>query len=211
MREPDLFWWTGATHADGYIPKADGRIKEIRLRVSEPSLQMLIKWRSILDAITEKRHRIAVENMYDRRYARSYEQYVVRESSRYGLARIVEVLAERELNPLAFEVPALCSYNDELGAAYLAGVIDGDGCIQLRKSSDGYRLEKLLKIASDKRAPLEAIRTLLRSLGLPDGYITDYANHSDLWVYLNKHAQAWSRQFMLAHLAIGRKRDKLTY
>ncbi|NYZ78474.1 LAGLIDADG family homing endonuclease [Candidatus Micrarchaeota archaeon] len=209
MNRQDLFWWAGATHADGYIYRHNGSIREIRLRVSEPSFQMLLKWQKILDVMTDKRHKIHVEQMYDPRYDRHFEQYVVRESSKPVINKIIKKFSEENINLLTFEAPSSAFGNELNTAAYLAGVIDGDGCIQVRKSYFDGRIEKLIKITSGIREPLESIQELMEKSNLQKGYITDYTNHYDLWIYLNKTLLEWCKKFLCGELSIKRKVERL--
>lgn len=91
---------------------------------------------------------------------------------------------------------------------YIAGVIDGDGCFQIRKRYSDPGHERLLKIADKDPEKLLAIQNLLLKNNMPKGYITEYSNHSDLWIYINKRFNKWLMANVLPHMAITRKKNK---
>ena len=209
MNLSDYYWWTGVTHTDGYVYRSEGRIREIRLRVSEPSFEMLVKWKEILDEMTIHSHSLLLEKMYDPRYDRHFIQYLVREGSTKRINFLLDYLSVFRINPLEYTVPAGAMGDVEYGWAYLAGVIDGDGCIQIRRNLGNKRNELLLKISSATESPLASIQDLLISLNIPKGYLSRYDNHTDLWVYLNKDAHSRFKQFIIKHMSFKKKLGRL--
>jgi hypothetical protein len=209
MFDCDFFWWLGALHADGYVYTRKNRFQELRLRVSACSLPMLLKWKRILDELTGKEHKILVEQMYDSRYDRHFEQYLIREGSVKTLEKLALLFTSFGVQLGKLAVPTSALENSVLGGGYLAGLIDGDGCVQIRRSSDGKRTERLIKIASNDKRHLKEVQTLLASMSLPDGYISTYPNHVDLWVFVSSATAVKLNRLVVPHLAIGRKAERL--
>ncbi|MFH1779688.1 MAG: LAGLIDADG family homing endonuclease [Candidatus Micrarchaeota archaeon] len=205
MNERDVYWWLGVTHADGYFYFKNNKVRELRLRVSICSLSMLKKWGKIIDKLTEKKHRLLLEKMYDPRSERKFDQYLVREGSQASLSLLNSLFLKKKIKLTSIVVPDCCYHSNVRSGAYLAGIIDGDGCIQLRKHYVDGHLERLLKITTNNKKHLEQIQSLLRSVGLSSGYITDYVRHFDLWVYLNKKSIGWFKKYVVQNLAIKRK------
>lgn len=205
MNRKQLFWWLGVLYSDGYLYHKGGKIREIRLRVSKSSLEMLLKWKKILDSLTRKDHRVLVEHMYDGRYDRHFDQYLIREASGKCIASVMDKFSKFGADLNTFQPPPSAFMNKPLAGAYLAGVIDGDGCIQLRKNYADSHLETLLKISTNVKAPLVHLQKLFLSVGLPRGYITEYPGHCDLWLYLGKDSREWFKKFVCSELAIKRK------
>jgi intein/homing endonuclease len=170
---------------------------------------MLKKWKLILDELTGKEHSLLVEKMYDPRYDRHYQQYLVRDGSKKSILRLFKLLETDGIHLYSYKVPNIALNDPVLAGAYLAGVIDGDGCIQLRKSYEGNRLERLLKISSKDRPPLESIQSMLRNFKLADGYIVQYANHADLWLFLSAELINWFGKYVKPRLTIDSKRSRL--
>jgi len=193
----DLFWLLGVLHTDGYIYRREGKIKELRLRVGLCSFEMLIKWKTILDSLTGKQHKILQENHYDKRYNKTRISLCVRESSKTAIESII-----RELPDLS------CVCEKELGA-YLAGIIDGDGCIQIRKRYSDKGYERLIKIVDKDSNKLIRLQNMLINEKLPKGYITNYKGHSDLWIYINKEFNNWLIINVVPHISIRKKLKKL--
>jgi|GEM_PF-1872430 len=168
-------------------------------------MEMLVKWKKIMDVLTEKEHKILKEVNYDRKYKKHWTSYLNREGSKTTLKKLKEKTPNKDFR-----------FNSEFNewlkqrhaGAYLAGVIDGDGCFQIRKrySDPGY--EKLLKISDKNSEKLLAIQQLLLKNNMPKGYITEYANHSDLWVYINKQFNKWLIANVLPHMTITYKIKK---
>lgn len=194
ISDGDLFWWMGILHTDCYKYKINGGIKELRLRVGSNSLEMLVKWKRILDKLTQKKHKIHEETCYDKRFGRDRKSFCVRESSRNVLRNLFEKLPS------------------QIGGSfgpYFAGIIDGDGCIQIRKRYFDKGHERLLKIADSTSENLIGLQVLLLREGMPKGYITKYKNHSDLWIYINKEFGVWLRDNVMPHISITSKLQKL--
>ncbi|PIT85267.1 hypothetical protein COU36_04250, partial [Candidatus Micrarchaeota archaeon CG10_big_fil_rev_8_21_14_0_10_59_7] len=143
---------------------------------------------------------------WDARYSRHWELLWTRDGSKKAAREIISVLNKSGfgLREGEFETDS-----EDVFGAYLAGLIDGDGSVQIRNSSDGYTRELLLKIASQNRAAFEKLRKHLRRFGQADGYISKYPNHYDFWVYVNKNLFKWLDAKVVSHLAISRKRRRL--
>lgn len=189
----DLFWWLGVLHTDCYVCRKDGEIRELRLRVGENSLEMLIKWKIILDSLTGKSHRISEERHHDKRYDKNRISFCVRESSK------------TVINALIKGLPDTIHMKKEGFGAYLAGIIDGDGCIQIRKRHFDKGFERLVKIVGESTGKLVGLQEMLINENLPKGYITEYKNHSDLWIYINKDFSEWLVSNVAPHISIKRK------
>ena len=197
INQCDLFWFLGVLHTDCYIYRNNGDFRELRLRVGPASVEMLLKWKKILDSLTGKRHNIIKENYYDRRYNKNRISFCVREGSK------------PVINNLIIGLPITDSMSEEDLGAYLAGVIDGDGCVQIRKRYSDRGYEKLIKIAGENSEKLMGLQELLLKESLPKGYITSYKNHSDLWIYINKEFDKWLRINTIPHISITSKLLKL--
>ncbi|MBM3303795.1 MAG: hypothetical protein FJY76_01765 [Candidatus Aenigmarchaeota archaeon] len=202
--EAEILWWFGVLHTDCYVHKKCGKIVELRLLVSEKSLPMLIKWKRILDQLTGKEHWIERWKTYDKRYDKSWMRFVVRDAS---FSRIA-ILLQKIPCPMFGDDFAEWIRSKPLGP-YLAGVIDGDGHIQIRKRYFDRGYEKLMKITDCKSDNLLLIQKLLVGCGMPKGYITEYKNHSDLWVYINKNFEKWLINNVAPYLTIERKLRKI--
>jgi len=207
MNENDLLWWFGVLHTDGYVYKKDDSIRELRLRVGKQSMMMLIKWKSILDSLTEKEHKILKEETYDKRYKKYWTSYSIREGSSSALNELIQKLPTRSLY---FNSEFEGWLKEKRIGAYLAGVIDGDGCIQIRKRYFDKGYEKLLKISDKTPQKLFTIQQLLLKNMMPKGYVTEYKNHSDLWIYINKEFEKWLRIKVLPHLTLAHKIERLS-
>jgi hypothetical protein len=194
----DLFWWMGVLNTDCYIYRKDGKIKELRLRVGTGSLEMLVKWKTILDSITGKEHIISKEVYHDKRYNKDRESFCVRESSKTVIETIIEELPNTDFMK-----------NNEFGA-YLAGIIDGDGCIQIRKRYADSGYERLVKIVGETQNSLVKLQNMFIKKRLPKGYITEYGNHCDMWIYINKEFGGWLTANVAPHMSIKRKSRNLT-
>ena len=70
-------------------------------------------------------------------------------------------------------------------------------------------MEKLIKIADHTDEKLSLIRHLLSKYHLPQGYITRYENHSDLWIYVNKHIHNWLIKNIVPHMTLKHKIDNI--
>ncbi|NUN11618.1 hypothetical protein HUU53_03150 [Candidatus Micrarchaeota archaeon] len=198
----DFYWWLGVLHSDGYVYLKNNEIREIRLRVSKSSLPMLLKWKKVLDKLVSKEHKLLEEKMYDSRSNRHYVQYLVREGSKTSIKKLTFIFESYLIDK---KVPSAILSNSTLSGAYLAGIIDGDGCIQIRKSFKDNRNEKLLKLTLQEIELIEGIRQLVSKVGLSRGYVTKYDNYFDLWIYLNKKWLFWSKKHLLKALTIRRK------
>jgi hypothetical protein len=186
--ECDLLWWFGVLQTDCYIHKKDGEIRELRLLVGRKSLPMLIKWKEVLDKMTGKIHRVEIWKSYDKRYKKVWTGFVVRDVSR---ERILALIQRLPYIGLGDDFVKWIS-TKPLGP-YLAGIIDGDGHIQIRKRYFDRGHEKLLKITDSKPDRLVLIQLLLSNAGMPKGYITEYENHSDLWGFVPLASKSCSR------------------
>ncbi len=203
-----MAWFAGVVHTDGYLYFREGRVKELRLRVSEPSIEMLACWKICLDTLTGKRHSLLVEPMYDSRYGRTFEQYLVREGSVSAIMRVEQSLNVIGSSLFYYRPPDLAFKDSRVAGAYLAGVVDGDGCFQIRPRRDAFKPELLLKIASASSEPLKSLQSLLFSQGLSIGYVSLYSNHADLWVYASRRFRRWFEANAADCLTIARKRFK---
>lgn len=193
----DLFWWLGVLHTDCYIYRKNGEIRELRLRVGVGSLEMLAKWKIVLDSLTGKYHNMMEEQYHDKRYNKNRTSFCVREASKTMLKVIFE------------ELPNTSLMQKEDFGAYLAGIIDGDGCIQLRKRYFDKGFERLVKIVGETPEKLIDLQEMFIKEKLPKGYITEYKNHSDLWIYINKDFSKWLISNVVPHMSIKRKLNKL--
>lgn len=205
IADDDLLWWLGVLHTDCYIHKKDGNFKELRLRVGKDSMDMLIKWKTYLDVLTDKEHKIHKENYFDKRTKKISVSYCAREGSRKSLGHLLELIPSKRFH--FNSIFASWLQTNSFGP-YLAGVIDGDGCFQIRKSNSSSGYQRLLKIADKDSEKLLAIQQLLLKNNMPKGYITEYSNHSDLWIYINKRFNKWLIANVLPHMAITRKKNK---
>jgi len=204
IEEVDILWWFGVLQTDCYIHKKNGKIIELRLLVGKKSLPMLVKWKSILDRLTYKKHRIEKWSSYDKRYGKTWTSFVVRDRSKSTISTLMKTLPYMTLGNGFVE----WIKTNPLGP-YLAGIIDGDGHIQIRKRYFDKGYEKLLKITDGSSDRLVLIQWLLAREGMPKGYITEYENHSDLWVYINKEFEKWLISNVAPYLSIEHKTKKI--
>lgn len=200
--ESDLLWWLGVVHSDCYVYKKDNLIKELRLKVSKSSIDMLSNWKLILDQMTKKDHKIHEETVLDKRNKRKYSSFCVRESSKTTLMELIENIPCKDLYFGNSFIEWI--YEKNIGP-YLAGTIDADGCIQIRKRYDSNKPEKLLKITDGNSEKLKFLHLLLSKNGVKSGYITDYSNYSDLWVYINKDLNEWLKINVAPYITIKHK------
>ena len=204
--ENDLLWWLGVLHTDCYIYKRNGSIRELRLRVSKSSFKMLIKWKRILDVLTRKSHKIHKEENYDKRYNKAWVSFLVREGSKSTLNTLVQKLPIKNFH---FNYDFSEWLRERYLGPYLAGVIDGDGCIQIRKRYCDKGYEQLLKIADKTPEKLIMLQQMLLKEGMPKGYITKYKNHSDLWIYISKKFEKWLKINVTPYLTAPHKIQRI--
>ena len=206
MKKTSIAWFAGALHSDGYVYAKKDKIREIRLRAAGCSIQMVEKWCNIINEITQKEHQVRKERLWDKRFSRYSIQYCVREASKPSMKKIETALKKTGFGLFEGEFNDL---TEGVFAAYFAGILDGDGCVQIRNRSDGYGQELLLKIVSQNREAIEKIRENLEKFGQPKGYVTAYANHYDFWLYVNKNLFKWLKRKVISNLAITKKSRKL--
>ena len=202
----DLLWWLGALHTDCYIWEKDNDIKELRLRVGKQSYEMLVKWKSVLEKMTGKSHIIKKSTYLDKRSKKSNSYFEVRISSSILLKKVLQVLPTKSFKFDSNFVEWIKTMS--LGP-YLAGIIDGDGCIQIRKRYFDSGYERLIKIADCTSKKLLILQQLFLKESLPKGYITEYKNHSDLWIYINKRLDKWLKDNVAPHISISHKLQKI--
>jgi len=134
---------------------------------------------------------------------------MIRDTTKPENLFVLENLLKQQLNRLLKKLPDLSCMNKEELGAYLAGIIDGDGCIQIRKRYSDKGYERLIKIVEKNSKKLIEIQNMLIKEKLPKGYITDYKNHSDLWIYINKGFNNWLITNVVPHMSIKKKLKKL--
>jgi hypothetical protein len=193
-------------HTDCYIYKRNGSIRELRLRVGRTSLMMLFKWKGILDFLTGKAHKIHKEGHYDKRFNKTWITFLVREGSKSTLGMLIQKLPVKNFH---FDSDFSEWLQGKNLGPYLAGVIDGDGCIQIRKRYCDKGYERLLKIADKTSKKLIMLQQMLLKEGMPKGYITKYKNHNDLWIYINKEFKEWLKINVAPYLTAPHKIQKM--
>lgn len=193
------------THSDGHVPPDK---KSVRLRVAKKSLLMLFRWADIAERITFVKHAIKVEHAFDARYAAIWTRFVVR-LGKDEVGAMRKAFAEFGVDPTSAVLRADKVASEKVLGAYLAGIIDGDGCVQKRRRTDGTGIETLIKIVFSNVEQAIEIQKMLAKFGKPKGYITAYPKHFDLWIYVSKPLAAWAKNVVCPQLAIETKKEKL--
>jgi hypothetical protein len=202
LSDEEVCWWLGVFHTDGYIYRKQGSVKEIRLWVGKPSMEMLDRWKGVLDRLTDKQHKVYSVKIYDKRYNTIRYNYSVREGSKKKINLLIDFFGRK--GNAVFSYPKTLS--EKCFGAYLAGVIDGDGHIQIRKRTYDKSFERLIKISGTKDSELlRLVQSYLERFRMPKGYLVKYDNHSDLWIYVSKKFNRWLFEFTYPYISIKRK------
>ena len=180
----------------------------MRLRVARKSLPMLMRWLSISEQLTFRKHTIKVEHAFDARYAKTWTRFVVR-LGKCSVVALRTAFAGIGADPASKRLDADRVCSEKALGAYLAGVIDGDGHVQKRRRTDGTGIETLIEIVFSEMGQAVEMQKMLAKFGKPKGYITAYPKHFDLWIYVNKPLALWAKSFICPQLTIETKRERL--
>lgn len=125
MVEPseELAYWVGVAQSDGYLKRYHWKCEErvgLSFGISEKSLPMLTKFRSISDKILHRKSKIWK--------CKSGWQYYVGMKSSMKLLRTLGIIISPVYLP-----PIWTVQEPKYFGAYLAGLIDGDGDIRVKR------------------------------------------------------------------------------
>lgn len=210
MKSTDLAYWVGVAQTDGYFKRQFVKSKKvtryfIRLDVGYPSIEMLNKFRSL----SQKIFPIKGTTWHDhKRNSIAFQ---------FGAKELLYLFSSLDIDFSDPPKPPLWILEkDSFFGAYLAGVIDGDGDVTLRRPK--YP-QCAIRITSGK--PAVALRAAITN-GLGSN-VSQRCLHQrsnlngriingtcdKLEFYVSPKNFSFFKNFIVPHIAIGRKRLKI--
>jgi RNA recognition motif-containing protein len=192
----ELAYWTGVVQSDGYLDvyhckNRNRTYYRISIDTSSKSLPMVKKFRKI-------------SNQHLGRNVKIFECKNDVFKCTVGVKKLLPLFKELDIKFSDPQIPPNWTLSTiQFFGAYLAGVIDGDGNINVRK-----RRNKCVITIFSKNKPvhlLEAIKTMF-SCG---GHISFKNRCYHTQFEISRKNYQFVKNFILPHLAIMRKREKL--
>lgn len=190
----ELAYWTGVIQTDGSL-KYSKKFKywRISLYVSSKSLEMLKKIQELTPKLIERQSHI----WKDKKEDTFYWHVGVKEFLKSRVFEIFDISFDDPPKP-----PFWCLQEDRLFGAYLAGLLDGDGCIFIVKRRDDGRFDCRAQITSgDMQMELrDAIESILgcsvrmwkcHPISWEKGYHLDFLVSSKTIEFIQKYVLPW--------------------
>jgi len=194
----DIAYFIGVLHSDGCIYKfKDKKEKFTRIRlilgVALKSLPMAKKFQEILEKYFNRKINIR---------KRSNKNLYLMQTS---INKIYFIFKNWKKGRIPYEIKK----NPSLFGAYLAGLIDGDGHIKLKKNKD-RRLYQLYISISDERKAI-ALKNLIKKFMKCGAHIYKYKkkNCYDTCFYITYKNLIFLEKYILPHLTIPYKTERL--
>lgn len=196
-----LAYFIGVLHSDGYVylfkdKKRKREILRIKLTVSDKSLPMALKFKNILLTKLGREVKLRKDKRKD-----EYNSHTIETS----VNQLSTYFTHWKRN-----MPTEIKTNINLFGAYLAGQIDGDGHIKIKKSQKDRALPQChIKISSSR--PLEEIaKAISKFFNCKAHYQYDKRNKGvDTCFYVSTKNAQIIKKYVYPHLIIPRKREKL--
>lgn len=206
----DLAYWIGVVQTDGNFEISTdkyGRTRHnVRLVVSPKSLPMLTKFKEISGRIFDRHSKI---------FKMKTQNHL---SFKMGAAQFLKdfvILKIRFGDPPT--PPEWIKRSPKLFGSYLSGVIDGDGNIEILKPKikpqlafrifSGSYPEELQRTISDFFKISVSVKRHYRETFIGERYVKGYVYVT--YFYLNKKDKDFFRRYVLPHITIPHKADKL--
>ncbi len=195
----ELGYWVGVAQTDGSLKHYKNSV-QISLCISSKSLPMLMKFEEISFKVLNKHSNVWKEKSRD---LFDYHYHVK------SMLPLFDELGIDFKDPP--KPPKWCLDNFSIFGAYLAGVIDGDGCIWLTEPKDYNGLVCRAKISCGSK-PLELEEAIRKFLNCKTRIIkvkSKWGEGYNLEFLISSKNYKFVKEFVLPHIAISYKYQRL--
>ncbi len=210
MKSSDLAYWVGVAQTDGYFKRQFVKSKKvtryfIRLDVGSPSIEMLNKFQSLSQKI------FSIKGTIWRDHKRNSIAY------QFGAKELLPLFSSLDIDfsdpP---KPPRWILEKDNFFGAYLAGVIDGDGDVTIRRPKYPQCAIRItsgkpaitLKSAIIDKLSVGVSRRCLHQRSNLNGRIIN-GTCDKLEFYVSPKNISFFKRFIIPHMTIERKRLKI--